>query len=120
MVLRRTEACTSGRMVTSGCVYSGPDSKEFAAAELHRDTVSWVCTVDSFVLTFSTNEFCLALDVAIRLVHTKVLDDQAVVKYRPDWEAHTAHAVEYYNLAIDEDDDPRNIDIHESEGHCNV
>ena len=69
------------------------------------------------MLTFSTNEICPAL---IRLVHTKVLDAQEIVKYRPDWTTQEAHAVEYYNLAIDEDDDPRNIDIPESEGHCDV
>ena len=28
----------------------------YAEAELRRDTVSWDCLVDSFVLTFSTNE----------------------------------------------------------------
>ena len=43
-------------------------------AELRQDTVSWDRFVDSFVLTFSTNEFCPALDAAIRLVHTKVLE----------------------------------------------
>ena len=92
----------------------------YAEAELRRETVSWDCLVDSFVLTFSTNEVCPALDVAIRLIHTKVFDDQEVEEYRPDWKTQEAHAVECYNIAIDEDDDPRNIDIHESEGHCNV
>ena len=57
----------------------------FAAAELRWDTVSWDCLVDSFVLTFSTNEVCTALYVAIRLIHTKVFDDQEVEEYRPDW-----------------------------------
>ena len=92
----------------------------YAKAQLRRDTISWDCLVDSFVLTFSTNEVCPALDAAIRLVHTKVLDAQEIVKYRPDWMTQEAHAVEYYNLAIDEDDDPRNIGIPESEEHCDV
>ena len=56
----------------------------YAEAELRRDTVRWDCLVDSFVLTFSTNEVCPALDAAIRLIHTKVFDDQEVVEYRPD------------------------------------
>ena len=92
----------------------------YEEAELRQDTVSWDCLVDSFVLTFSTNEVCPALDAAIRLIHTKVFDDQEVVEYRPDWKAQEAHAVEYYNLAIDEDADPRNIDIPGLEGHCDV
>ena len=48
---------------------------QYAEAELRQDTVSWDCLVDSFVLIFSTNEVCPALDVAIRLIHTKVFDD---------------------------------------------
>ena len=89
-------------------------------AELHRDTVSWECLVDSFVLTFSTNEVFLALDVAIRLIHMKVFDDQEIVEYQPDWKIQEAHAVECYNLAIDEDDDLHNVAIPESKGYCEV
>ena len=54
------------------------------------------------------------------MIHTKVFDDQEVEEYRPDWKTQEAHAIECYNLAIDEDEDPRNIDIPESEGHCEV
>ena len=35
-------------------------------------------------------------------------------------ESKEAYAVECYNLAIDEDDDPHNINIPELEGHCEV
>ena len=59
----------------------------YVEAELRQDTVSWDCLVDSFVLTFSTNEVCPALDAAIRLIHTKVFDDQEFIEYRPDWKA---------------------------------
>ena len=72
------------------------------------------------MLTFSINDICPALDVAIRLIHTKVFDDQEIAEYQPDWKAQEANAVECYNLAIDEDDDPCNIDILESEGHYEV
>ena len=79
--------------------------KWHAQAELRQDTVSWDPLVDIFVLIVSTNEVCPALDA---------------VKSRPDWTTHTAHAIKYYNLAIDEDDDPCNIGIPESEEHCDV
>ena len=72
------------------------------------------------MLTFSTNEVCPALDAAIRLIHTKVFDDQEVVEDRPDWQEQEANIVECYTLAIDEDDDPRNINIPESEEHYDV
>ena len=92
----------------------------YAEVEIRQGTVSWDTLFDSFVLTFSSNEDFPALDTAIRLIHTKVLDDQEIVEYQPDWKAQEANAVECYNLAIDEDDDQRNINILESEGRCEV
>ena len=89
-------------------------------AELRHDTVSWDCLVHSFMHTFYTNDVCPALDAAIRIIHTKVFDDQEVVEHRPNWTAQEAHAVECYNFSIDKDEDPRNIDIPESEGCYDV
>ena len=60
------------------------------------------------------------MDAAVRLIHTKVFDDKEIAEYQPHWKAQEANAVECYNPAIDEDDDPRNIDITQSEGHCEV
>ena len=72
--------------------------------------------MDRFVLTFSANKVCPALNVAIRWVHPKVFKDQEVVKYQPNGKSQETH----YNLAIDEDNAPRNTGIPESEGHCDV
>ena len=88
--------------------------------ELRRGVVNWVSLADSFVLTFSINEACPALDAAVRLIHTKVFDDKEIAKYHPDWKEQEANAVECYNLSIDEDDDPHNINIPESGGHSEV
>ena len=41
----------------------------YTEAKLRQDTVSWDCLVDNFVLTFSINEVCPALDAAVRLIH---------------------------------------------------
>ena len=60
------------------------------------------------------------MDTAVRLIHTKVFDEKEIAEYQPDWKAQEANAVECYNLAIDEDDDPCNINIPESEGYCEV
>ena len=92
----------------------------YAEAELRQDTVSWDCLVHSFMHTFSTNDVCPALDATIRIIHTKVFDDQEVVEHRPDWTAQEAHVVECYNFAIYEDEDLCNIAIPESEGCCDV
>ena len=52
-----------------------------AEVELRHGTVSWDCLVDSFVLTFSINEVSPALDTVVRLIHTKLFDDQEIVEY---------------------------------------
>jgi len=57
----------------------------YEEAELRLDTVSWDCLAHSFIHTFSTNDVCPALDAAIRIIHTKVFDDQELVEQRPDW-----------------------------------
>ena len=72
------------------------------------------------MLTFSINEVSPTLEAAVRLIHTKVFDDKEIAEYQPDWKAREANVVECHNLAIDEDDDPCNINIPESEGHCKV
>ena len=92
----------------------------YTEVELRHGTVSWDDLVDSFILTFSVNEVCPALDAAVRLIHTKIFDDQEIGEYQTDWAAQEANAVECYNLAIDEDDDRCNINILKSEGNCEV
>ena len=72
------------------------------------------------MLTFSVDDVCPTFDVAIRLIHSKVFDDKEVSKYQLDWKEQEANAMECYNLAIDDEDDPRNINIPELEGECEV
>ena len=64
----------------------------YAEVELHHGTVSWDSLVDSFVLTFSINEVCPALDAAVRLILTKVFDDQEIAEYQPEWKEQEANA----------------------------
>ena len=72
-----------------------PVSKNwYSEVELFHGTVSWVSLIDSFVLTFSINEVCPALDAAIRLIHTKVFDDKEIVEYQPDWKEQEANVSE--------------------------
>ncbi|MCY6524793.1 hypothetical protein, partial [Actinobacillus pleuropneumoniae] len=40
---------------------------------------------------------------------------------QPEWASQLSHALEFYNVtAEDEDEDPRKINIPETEGHCEV
>jgi len=92
----------------------------YAKAELRHGTLRGVNLADSFILTFAVDDECPSLDAAVRLIHAKVFDDEEVMQYQPNWEKTEANAVECYNLAFDDEDDPRNISIPESEGHCEV
>ena len=99
----------------------GPLAKNwYEEAELRRDTVSWDCLVHSFVNTFSTNDVCPALDAAIRVIHTKVFNDQEMTETHPDWATQEAFAVECYNFTVEEEENPRSLAIPETEGYCDV
>ena len=46
----------------------------------------------------------------------KIAKDPLPIHTQPDWTVQIENARECYNFTIDEDDDPRNINIPESEG----
>ena len=50
----------------------------------------------------------------------KIAEDLSPICIKPDWTAQTENARECYNFTIDEDHDPRNINILESEGFDTV
>ena len=50
----------------------------------------------------------------------KITDDPLPICIQPDWTTQTENARECYNFTIDEDDDPRNINIPESKGSHTV
>ena len=57
-----------------------------------------------------------SVDDALELVHIKIANDPLPISIETDWTVQTKNAKECYNFTIDEDDDPRNINIPESEG----
>ena len=54
----------------------------YTEVELRHGTVSWDDLVDSFMLTFSINEFFPTLDADVRLIHDKAGDDQERTEYQ--------------------------------------
>ena len=88
------EACTHEEWVHRFVHTLEPIAKNwYVEVELRHVTVSWESLVDSFVLTFSINEVSPALERAIRLIHTKVFDDQEIAEYQPDWKEQEANVV---------------------------
>ena len=59
-------------------------------------------------------------DDALELLCIKIIDDPLPISIQTDWTAQIENAKECYNFSIKEDDDPRNIDIPESEGSHTV
>ena len=56
------------------------------------------------------------MDDALELVRMKIAEDPSPICTQLDWIAQIENARECYNFTIDEDDNPRNINISESEG----
>ena len=70
-------------------------------------------------LTFDQSEYLL-VDDALELICMKIVEDPSPICMQLDWTAQIENAKECYNFTIDEDDNPRDINISESEGSCAV
>ena len=56
----------------------------------------------------------------MELVHLKIVEDPLPICTQLDWTAQVENERECYNFTIDEDENPRNINISKSEGTCAV
>ena len=70
-------------------------------------------------LTFDQSEYP-SVDDALEIMRIKIADDPLPISIQTNWTAQTKNARECYNFTIDEDDDPRNINILEFEGSRTV
>lgn len=73
--------------------------------------------VDEFELTFNFESDYHEADDVLESIKERIFDSDplSMINY-PDWFAQLETALECYNLAADEDDEPHNINIPESEG----
>ena len=80
--------------------------------------------IEIFLLTFSFESEHPSIDRALKIIKTKIFDDCTLPVYsHPDWAIQMEHALECYNFTEDlddEDEDPRSINIAESEGSRDV
>ena len=92
----------------------------YTEIELRKGTVSWPVMIERFLLTFSFESEYPSIDQALKLIKTKIFDDCTLPVYsQPESAIQLEHALECYNFAQepgDEDEDPHNINIAESEG----
>ena len=61
------------------------------------------------------------MEDALGVIGMYMLDDcPSPPAYQQDWAAQMETAMECYNFTTEEDDDPRNVNIPELEGSCDV
>ena len=78
--------------------------------ELRHYTESWYILRENLYLPFDHLEYPL-VDDALELVHMKIVEDPSSICTLLDWTTYIENARECYNFTIDEDDNPRNINI---------
>ena len=77
--------------------------------------------VDGFILTFSFEDDFPYIDLALQTVTKKIFENATPFTWKqPNWAAQIENELECCNLIVEEEEDPRNIDITESEGYREV
>ena len=87
----------------------------YTETKLCHGTEKWHTLRHNLYLTFDQSEYP-SVDDSLELVCMKIVEDPLPICIQPDWIAQIENAIECYNFTIDEDDDPRNINIPEFEG----
>ena len=76
--------------------------------------------INSFLLTFTFESKYPNIDQALDVIKTKIFDDCTLsVPAQPDWAIQLEHVLDCYNFTAEpdgEDENPRSVNIPESEG----
>lgn len=72
--------------------------------------------VDGFIMTFSFEDDCPHIDATLQIVKKKIFENEVPCTWKLDWAAQLHNVMECHNITTEEEEDPRNIDIAESEG----
>ena len=68
-------------------------------------------------MTFSFEDDCPHIHESFQIVKKKIFEKEVPCTWKPDRFAQLCNVMERYNITAKEDEDPRNIDIAEFEGH---
>ena len=95
----------------------------YLETELRHGTAEWDILREVFWMTFNFEDGFASIDEALQEI--KVIIFITLTKpmewTQPDWSTQLHHALECYNVTVEvEDEDPRNINILEVEGHHEV
>jgi hypothetical protein len=103
-------------------LYTMPISS-YLQAELHLTTSDWYGMTHKFLATFSFESQCPSVDQALQVVRHKVFEEAPslpVEQEEDEWSGPLQKLQGCYNINVDEDDDPRNVNITEIEGKRDV
>ena len=96
----------------------------YTKIELCKGTTTWPLMIDSFLLTFAFESEYPSVDQALQVIKSKIFEDCTIsVSAQPEWAIQLKEALECYNFASEpeeEDEDPRDTKISESEGTRDV
>lgn len=95
----------------------------YLETELHHGTRKWDILHEGFIMKFSFEDGIDYIDEELPQVKATIfqIPQDPLDLIKPDWTTQLSHALECYNVtAEEEDEDPRKINIPETEGHCEV
>ena len=91
---------------------------------MRNGTITWPLLINSFLLTFAFESEYPNVDQDLDVIKIKIFEDCTLsVQTQPEWAIQLEEALECYNFALEpeeENEDPRNINIPESEGTRDV
>ena len=87
-----------------------------------QGTTTWPLMIDNFLLTFAFESKYPSVDQALDVIKIKIFEDCTLpVHTQPEWAIQLEDALECYNFEAEPvDEDPRNINIPDSEGTRDV
>ncbi len=104
--------------------YFGHNPHEwYLETELRYRTTKWDILREGFLLTFSFEDDFASTNEALQEIKTIIFRtlQEPLEWVQPDWSIQLRHAMECHNVTVEEDNkDPRNVNIPETEGHHEV
>jgi len=95
----------------------------YLEVELRHGTAEWDILKESFLLTFSFEDNFECIGEVLQEIRDLIfkIPEEPVEWVQLDWNMQLHHALEFYNVTAKESvNDPRNINVPESEGQCEV
>jgi len=86
----------------------------YLETKLRYGNVNWENLVEGFRITFNFEDDFPCIESTLHTIRDTIFGNATSLTWQqPDWITQLEHALECYNIIIEEDEDLRNIDIAE-------